>query len=128
VSVIYLVRRLPCASSILPSIVFQRTRTDRPQPMVYADLQPPDRTALRSPAGWWSLTPPSHPYPALYGSEAVVFFFRILLSPTAGIFTSGVSYAARTFLSHASPVGGNCTSDRPWRCFYMFCFSRFSDH
>ena len=30
--------------------------------MVYANLQPPDGTARRSPAGWWSLTPPSHPY------------------------------------------------------------------
>ena len=38
-------------------------RTDSPQPMVYANLQPPDGTARRSPAGWWSLTPPSHPYP-----------------------------------------------------------------
>ena len=27
-------------------------RTDSPQPMVYANLQPPDGTARRSPAGW----------------------------------------------------------------------------
>ena len=42
-------------------------RTDNPQPMVYANLQPPDGTARRSPAGWWSLTPPSHPYPRMGG-------------------------------------------------------------
>ena len=29
--------------------------------MVYMNLQPPADTALRSPADWWSLTPPSHP-------------------------------------------------------------------
>ena len=28
---------------------------------VYMNLQPPVDTARRSPAGWWSLTPPSHP-------------------------------------------------------------------
>ena len=27
------------------------------------NLQLPDDTARRSPDGWWSLTPPSHPYP-----------------------------------------------------------------
>jgi len=31
--------------------------------MVYMNLQPPDGTARRSPDGWWSLTPPSHPCP-----------------------------------------------------------------
>ena len=36
-------------------------RTDSPQAMVYANLQSPEGTARRSPAGWWSLTPPSHP-------------------------------------------------------------------
>ena len=66
-SAIYLLRRLPYGSSILPSIVFRRIRTDSPQPMVYANLQPPDGTARRSPAGWWSLTPPSHPYPRMGG-------------------------------------------------------------
>ena len=73
-----------------------RLWADNPQPTVYANLQPPDGTALRSPAGWWSLTPPSHPY---HMTVAVVFFSRLQLSPTAGTFTSGVSYAARTFLS-----------------------------
>ena len=31
--------------------------------VVYMNLQPPAGTARRSPAAWWSLTPPSHPYP-----------------------------------------------------------------
>ena len=43
---------------------------------------------------------------------AVIFFSHIQLSPTAGTFTSGVSCAARTFLS--CPMD---TSDRPWLCF-----------
>ena len=38
-----------------------------PQSMVYTNLQPPDGTARRSPDGWWSLTPPSHPYPIKRG-------------------------------------------------------------
>ena len=73
-------------------------RTDSPQPMVYANLQPPDGTARRSPAGWWSLTPPSHPYRPR--GAAVIFFCLHLLLPIASIFGSEVSYAARTFLSH----------------------------
>lgn len=38
-------------------------RTGRPQSAVYMSLQFPDGTAWRSPANWWSLTPPSHPCP-----------------------------------------------------------------
>ena len=38
-------------------------RAGYPQSMVYMNLQLPDGTARRSPDGWWSLTPPSHPYP-----------------------------------------------------------------
>ena len=89
------------------------TRTDSPPSMVYANLQPPEGTAWRSPVSWWSLTPPSHPYFShhINGShpynflwprskwEAVILFSLHLLSLTAGIFTSGASYAARTFLS-----------------------------
>ena len=52
-----------------------RIQADNLQAMVYANLQLPDGTARRSPGGWWSLTPPSHPYP--YGR---------------------LSFAARTFL------------------------------
>ena len=62
-------------------------RTDNPQPMVYANLQPPDGTARRSPAnlqppdgtarrspaGWWSLTPPSHPYPRMGGHSLLPY-------------------------------------------------------
>ena len=75
------------------------TRTGNPQTMVYANLQPPDGTAQRSPVDWWSLTPPSHPCLR----EAVIFFFHIQPSPTASTFRSGVPYAARTFLSCPFP-------------------------
>jgi len=91
VPVIYLDYELPHNSSILPSIVI--FRTDNPQTMVYMNLQPPDSTACQSLASWWSLTPPSHP--CLYGG---CFLLHLLLSPTAPIFRSGASYAARTFL------------------------------
>jgi len=44
--------------------------------------------------------------------EAVVLFYRHLLSPIASTFRSGAPCAARTFLScHYD------TSDRPWQCF-----------
>ena len=93
----------------------------QPSPTVYANLQPPDGTARRSPAAWWALTPPSHPCPMTRRPfrrqqkprrEAVILFSRILLSPIAGTFTSGVSCAARTFLSCLCD-----TSGRPWHCF-----------
>ncbi len=61
------------------------------------NLQLPADTARRSPVCWWSLTPPSHPYPT--NNEAVILFCRRLLSPIASIFGSGMPYAARTFLS-----------------------------
>ena len=64
VPVIYLLRTSPYVSSVLPSIASLKNRADNPlMAMVYMNLQPPDGTARRSPAGWWSLTPPSHPYP-----------------------------------------------------------------
>ena len=45
-SVIYLLRKSPCVSSILPSTVSSKgNRTGRPQTMVYMNLQPPDGTA-----------------------------------------------------------------------------------
>jgi hypothetical protein len=37
---------------------------------------------------------------------AVIFFYLYLLSPTASIFRSGMSYAARTFLSHHQDASG----------------------
>ena len=91
------------------------TRADNPQPMVYMNLQPPGGTARRSPCGWWSLTPPSHPYrpttPAVtlgqgrQDGTAVVFFCLTLLLPIASTFRSGASCAARTFLSPLPPKG-----------------------
>ena len=45
-SVIYLLRKSPCVSSILPSTVSSRgTRAGHPQTMVYMNLQPSDGTA-----------------------------------------------------------------------------------
>ena len=78
-------------------------------------LQLPDGTAWRSPASWWSLTPPSHPYYHPHHGKAggaVIFFYRHLLSPIASSFGSGMLYAARTFLSHLKDA-----SDRPEHCF-----------
>ena len=90
------------------------TRTGNPQTMVYANLQPPVGTARRSPAGWWSLTPPSHPYltTRFRDGRAVILFCRHLLSPIASIFRSGAPCAARTFLPHLFGA-----SDKPEQCF-----------
>ena len=41
--------------------------------MVYMNLRPPAGTARRSPAGWWSLTPPSHPYPPIFNLQPSIF-------------------------------------------------------
>jgi len=59
-SAIYLLHISQCVSSVLPSIV---CRAGNPQTMVYMNLQPPDGTARRSPAGWWSLTHTFSPLP-----------------------------------------------------------------
>ena len=40
---------------------------------------------------------------------AVVFFCRLLLSPIASIFGSGVPYTARTFLSRIAPAADRST-------------------
>ena len=58
--VIYLRLQSPVGSSVPPSIGV--SRAGYPQTMVYANLQLPVCTAQWSPTGWWSLTPPSHPY------------------------------------------------------------------
>ena len=100
VPVIYLIRMSPHGFSVLPSIAAKGFGRTTLLTMVYMNLQPPEGTARRSPGGWWSLTPPSHPYSKRYG--AVVLFCLILLSPTASIFGSGVSCAARTFLSYTN--------------------------
>ena len=98
-SIIYLITKSPWCLSVLPSIVWWNQLGEQPlMTMVYSNLQPPADTAHRSPCGWWSLTPPSHPY--LY-AEAVILFCLNLLSPIACNFASGVLCAARTFLSHS---------------------------
>ncbi len=95
--VIYLVRRLPYVSSVLPSIAADAS-----------DGQSSD-DGIRELAAprWNSLTITRQlvvsyttfsPLP-IHQEEAVIFFFHILLLPIAGTFTSGASYAARTFLS-----------------------------
>ena len=92
------------------STLHRITRTGNPQTMVYMNLQPPVDTAQRSPAGWWSLTPPSHPYSS---KEAVIFFCRHLLSPIASTFGSGAPCAARTFLSRdlsEAPATNRCSA------------------
>ena len=63
-SAIYLLRKSPCVSSILPSTVSSKgNRTGSPQTMVYMNLQPPDGTARWLPIGWWSLTHAFSPLP-----------------------------------------------------------------
>ena len=106
----------PHGSSILPSADDKVNWAGYPQTAVYMNLQLPDGTASRSPDCWWSLTPPSHPYPHKPYNKlrAVVFFCPNLLSPIACIFTSGTPFAARTFLSHTYK---NDASGRPRQCF-----------
>ena len=79
---IYLSRMSPRGLSALPSI---ENRAGNPRSMVYMNLLPPESTARRSPADWWSLTPPSHPYLArrrggcfllLYPTVANSFYFQ----------------------------------------------------
>ena len=97
VPVLYLLRRLPYGSSILPSIV------------LCSDGQPSD-DGIRELAAprWNSLTITRQlvvsyttfsPLPIFNQSMAVVFFYQYLLSPIASIFGSGAPCAARTFLS-----------------------------
>jgi len=62
--------------------------------MVYMNLQPPDGTARRSPAGWWSLTPPSHPYPTL----SVLFEGSLRKALTGRSFSSSVSNCRQLLL------------------------------
>jgi len=71
VPAIYLDHRSPHGSSILPSIV-NMFQADNLQTMVYANLQLPEGTTRWSPIGWWSLTPPSHPYPNTYATNRCV--------------------------------------------------------
>ena len=77
--------------------------------MVYANLQPPDRTARRSPAGWWSLTPPSHPYSLRSGT---------FLLPYPAV-TDCLHFHKRSVLCCPDfPLAPTQdASDRPWHCF-----------
>ena len=107
--VIYLLRRSPYGSSILPSIVLLGrailrrwyTRTCSPQ-MEQPDDHPSTGGLLH--------------HLLTLAITAVVFFFRHQLSPTASTFRSGAPYAARTFLS--CPVLDEVfgTSDKPRHC------------
>ena len=98
--VIYLLRRLPYGSSILPSIVADAS-DGQPSTDGIRELAASRRNSLtitRQLVVSYTTFSPLPPTEA----GAVILFSRILLSPTAGIFTSGVSYAARTFLSRSS--------------------------
>ena len=104
-SFIYSASHLAALAFYPPSL--PKHRAGSPQTTVYANLQPPAGTAQWSPTGWWSLTPPSHPYSH---KGAVVLFCLSLPSPTASTFGSGEPYAARTFLSRISPPATDRTT------------------
>ena len=110
VPVIYLIRESPHGLSILPSTVSPK----RP-----SDGQPSDDGLHELAAPRWHSTTVTSRLVVSYTTfsplplkGAVIFFCRHLLSPIACTFASGVSCAARTFLSCL--LG---TSDRPWHCF-----------
>ena len=104
VPVIYLVRKLPCGSSVLPSIVSHEGSSGG-QPSVdgIRELAAPSRhsptIARRLVVSYTAFSPLPRTPRGKY-RMAVIFFCLHLRSPTACIFTSGVSCAARTFLSH----------------------------
>jgi len=72
------------------------------------NLQPPDGTAQRSPAGWWALTPPSHPcsFERFFSSSGSSCHQLLALSPVERPMLPGLS--SRAFFD---------TSDRPEHCF-----------
>ena len=132
VPVIYLLCQLPDSSSILPSIAI------------------PERTIGRTILiRWYTRTcslqrgqPSDHPLAGsllhhlltLTSCEAVIFFSPILQSPIAGIFTSGASYAARTFLSYSTlfvkrrlaPATDHDTAFCVQRYYFFFAEANFS--
>ena len=73
------------------------------------NLQLPDDTARRSPAGWWSLTPPSHPYSLRSGT---------FLLPYPAV-TDCLHFHKRSVLCCPDfPLAPTQdASDRPWHCF-----------
>ena len=104
--VIYLLHKSPHGSSVLPSIVTSSGGLPY-MTMVYMNLQPPVGTALRSPAGWWSLTPPSHPYSLLSGHS---------LLPAPTVTNSFYFQKWRALCCPDFPLIKN-TSDKPKQCF-----------
>ena len=96
---IYLNCKLPYSLSVLPSIGVNRA--DNPQTMVYANLQLPVDTAQRSPAGWWSLTPPSHPYRVktrrLFSSIFTCCYQQLLFSEVEHPMLPGLSSRIKTY-------------------------------
>ena len=74
-----------------------RIQADNLQAMVYANLQLPDGTARRSPGGWWSLTPPSHPYPygRLFSSADTCCHQQLLFSEVGCPLLPGLSSRQR---------------------------------
>ena len=109
------------ALAFYPPSRAEAPQTDRLRSMVYMNLQPPVDTARLSPACWWSLTPPSHPYPFKRGGRS------LLPSPTV----------ANSF--HFQKWGVLCCPDfplaspfrnasgRPGQCFPAAKVTLFSD-
>ena len=86
----------PTALAFYPPSLPCGIRADNPRTMVYANLQPPDGTARRSPAVWWALTPPSHPYPCgrLFSSSGSNRHRLLALSPVERPTLPGLSSRA----------------------------------
>ena len=95
VPVIYLLRRSPYGSSILPSIVSRMTSGGLPSADGLHELAAPSRPSQTI----TRLLVVSYTTFSPLPFRAVIFFCRRLLSPIASIFGSGMPYAARTFLS-----------------------------
>jgi len=95
-----------------------RLWADNPLPTVYANLQPPDGTAPRSPAGWWALTPPSHPYPLKISSLTKSKRGRLFSSPGSSCHQLlALSPVERPMLPGLSSRVLLNTSGRPEHCF-----------
>ena len=95
-------------------------RAGNPQPTVYMNLQPPDDTARRSPGGWWSLTPPSHPYRTearrLFSSAISCRHRQLLFSEVECPVLPGLS--SRTLIGCRRQTGAllsDCKSTSIWR-------------
>lgn len=94
--VIYLVPESPLGSSTLPSAVARRQSDEPPSICGLHELTAPRWHSLAITRQLVVSYTTFSPLPL----RAVILFFHIQLSPTASVFGSGTSYAARTFLSH----------------------------